>query len=117
MCHVRREVCSVNHNSSQGLTRVHVYAEAELSDPEVVAIVEKLCPEAFGTRPEVMVSYSRLSPWPEELLAFLAGRLHRAGVALVSPEARAISYQEGRAWGSPICLVSVRHPNGRRLRF
>ena len=105
------------HHSSQGLTRIHVYSEAELSEPEVLAVVEKLCPEAFSTRPEVMVSYSRLSPWPEELLAFLVGRLHRAGVELVSPEGRAISFQEGQAWGSPICLICVRHPNGRRLRL
>ena len=99
------------------LTRTHVYSKAALSESQVVAIVEKLRPEAFSTVPEVVMSYSRLSPWPEDILAFLAGRLHRAGVDLDGPEAQAISYEEGMAWGSLICLISVRHPSGRRLRF
>lgn len=73
----------MNHGATQGpLTRVHVWSEAALSESEVVAIVEKLRPEAFTTVPEAPVSYSRLSPWPEELLAFLAARFHRVGVDL-----------------------------------
>ena len=108
----------MNHGATQGpLTRVHVYSAAALSESEVVAIVRKPRPEAFATVPEAAVSHSRLSPWPEEILPFLAARFHRAGVDLDGPEVRASSVEEGMAWGSPICLVSVRHPNGRTMRL
>lgn len=97
------------------LTRVHVYSQRAFSDAEVMSIVRKLCPQALTTFPKPKITYSCLSAWPESVPAYLVARFYSAGFNDSDFQADKVRFEEGTAWGSEICVVSISHPKGSDL--